>query len=172
MKDNISRYSNITKDPSTTNFILPQIVLFFIAIVVAKSIISSWINITADRCVNSMFGIHELRSTLAGKSPWNVKAAAVSYKSGGNPKREKEGRMEQGILTTNTCLFMCVYECDEGCIRSSVPPCIEQILILKAYLFASRRALRTCVLRILPPCYQKRFQTLLQIAAMFIHSHI
>lgn len=39
MKDNISRYPNITKDPSTTNFILPQIVLFFIAIVVAESII-------------------------------------------------------------------------------------------------------------------------------------
>jgi len=75
----------------------------------------------------------------------------VSYKSGRNPKREKERRMEQGILTADTCLFMCMYECDEGCIQSSVPSCIEQILIPKAYLFASRPALRTCVLRIPPP---------------------
>jgi len=82
---------------------------------------------------------------------WNVKTAVVSYKSGRNPKGEKERRMEQGILTADTCLFMCMYECDEGCIQSSVPSCIEQILIPKAYLFASCPALRTCVLRIPPP---------------------
>jgi len=121
-----------------------------------------------------MFGIHSSRSVSVGKSQWNVKTAVVSYKSGRNPKREKERRMEQGILTADTCLFMCMYECDEGCIQSSVPSCIEQILIPKAYLFASRPALRTCVLVscvFLLRRYQKRFQILLQIAAMFIRSH-
>lgn len=82
------------------------------------------------------------------------KEAVVSYKSSRNPKREKERRrIEWGILTASTCLFMCVYECDEGCIQRSVPSCIEQILILKVYLFA-RRALSTSrvfLLRLPPP---------------------
>lgn len=73
-------------------------------------------------------------------------------------EREKEDGIEQRTPSASTCLFMCVYECDEGCIQSSVlPSCIEQILILKAYLFARPDASLPC------PAYfllRQPFQTL------------
>lgn len=54
------------------------------------------------------FGIHSLRSAFAGKSPWNVEAAVVSYKSSRNPKGEKERRIENGGDTNGEYVFVYV----------------------------------------------------------------
>lgn len=81
---------------------------------------------------------------------------------------EKEDGIEQKTPPASTCLFMCVYECDEGCIQSSVlPSCIEQILILKAYLFARPDA---SLPRIFSSANHFRLYTSNR-ATMFIHSH-
>lgn len=104
---NIQFFPIIIRDASTKQFISPQVVTIAIE-VVAKSITLSWINITAESlrrfdvqdsgftaCVQHPLASH---SGTWRPQPCHIRAAKESGEG-------KEGRMEQGILTANTCLF-------------------------------------------------------------------
>lgn len=154
-------------DASMMHFLFSQNILFFTAIkTVAKSITPSWINITANRSVNSVCRIHNLRSGFAGKSQWNMEAAVVSYKSGRNPRREKERRMAQGILRrVRVCLCTCV-SVTRDAFRAVYHRVSSKYWFWRHICLLAERFVRPSVL--LLRCHWERFQTLLQIATSIV----